>query len=168
MAETISMPKLGFDMSEGVLVHWVKNEGENINKGDVLAEIETDKATVEVESSAGGVVRKLLASEGDVVPVGAAIAIGSTPRMPLMAPSRDSSPSTTVSSMARRVSWPDVARRPSAIGKSNDDPALRTSAGARFTVMRCGGNGNPEFLIAARTRSRLSRTVASGSPTIVK
>ena len=78
MAETISMPKLGFDMSEGVLVHWVKNEGENINKGDVLAEIETDKATVEVESSAGGVVRKLLASEGDVVPVGAAIAIVGT------------------------------------------------------------------------------------------
>jgi len=78
MAETISMPKLGFDMSEGVLVHWVKNEGENINKGDVLAEIETDKATVEVESSAGGVVRKLLASEGDVVPVGAPIAIVGT------------------------------------------------------------------------------------------
>ena len=63
MAETISMPKLGFDMSEGVLVRWVKNEGENINKGDVLAEIETDKATVEVESSASGVVRKLLAGQ---------------------------------------------------------------------------------------------------------
>jgi pyruvate dehydrogenase E2 component (dihydrolipoyllysine-residue acetyltransferase) len=75
MAETISMPKLGFDMSEGVLVRWVKNEGEDIKKGDVLAEIETDKATVEVESSAAGVVRKLLANEGDVVPVGAAIAI---------------------------------------------------------------------------------------------
>ncbi len=75
MAETISMPKLGFDMREGVLVRWVKNEGEQINKGDVLAEIETDKATVEVESSASGVVRKLLANQGDVVPVGAAIAI---------------------------------------------------------------------------------------------
>jgi len=78
MAETISMPKLGFDMSEGVLVRWVKNEGENINKGDVLAEIETDKATVEVESSAAGVVRKLLASAGDVVPVGTPIAIVGT------------------------------------------------------------------------------------------
>ena len=75
MAETISMPKLGFDMREGVLVRWVKNEGETINKGDVLAEIETDKATVEVESSASGVVRKLLASAGDSVPVGAVIAI---------------------------------------------------------------------------------------------
>ena len=98
----------------------------------------------------------------------AAIAIGKTPRMPLMAPSSDSSPSTTVSSMARRFSWPDVASKPSAMGRSKDDPALRTSAGARFTVMRCAGNVNPEFLIAARTRSRLSRTVASGRPTMVK
>jgi pyruvate dehydrogenase E2 component (dihydrolipoamide acetyltransferase) len=78
MAEKISMPKLGFDMREGVLVRWVKNEGEQINKGDVLAEIETDKATVEVESSADGVVRKLLASPGDSVPVGEAIAIVGT------------------------------------------------------------------------------------------
>jgi pyruvate dehydrogenase E2 component (dihydrolipoamide acetyltransferase) len=78
MAETISMPKLGFDMREGVLVRWVKNEGEAINKGDVLAEIETDKATVEVESTASGVVRRLLASQGDSVPVGAAIAIVGT------------------------------------------------------------------------------------------
>jgi pyruvate dehydrogenase E2 component (dihydrolipoamide acetyltransferase) len=78
MAETISMPKLGFDMREGVLVRWVKNEGETINKGDILAEIETDKATVEVESSAGGVIRRLLASQGDSVPVGAPIAIVGT------------------------------------------------------------------------------------------
>ena len=75
MAETISMPKLGFDMAEGTLVRWVKNEGENVNKGDVLAEIETDKATVEVESSASGVVRKLLVEAGSVVPVGDPIAI---------------------------------------------------------------------------------------------
>jgi pyruvate dehydrogenase E2 component (dihydrolipoamide acetyltransferase) len=75
MAETITMPKLGFDMQEGTLVRWVRNEGESINKGDVLAEIETDKATVEVESSAGGVVRKLLVDQGAVVPIGAAIAI---------------------------------------------------------------------------------------------
>ncbi len=75
MAETISMPKLGFDMQEGVLIRWVKNEGESVNKGDVLAEIETDKATVEVESSASGVVRKLLVEAGSVVPVGDPIAV---------------------------------------------------------------------------------------------
>src|SRR5512147_1742535 len=75
MAETINMPKLGFDMAEGTLVRWVKKVGENINKGDVLAEIETDKATVEVESSASGVVLEQIVGEGTVVPVNAPIAI---------------------------------------------------------------------------------------------
>jgi pyruvate dehydrogenase E2 component (dihydrolipoamide acetyltransferase) len=78
MAETISMPKLGFDMAEGTLVRWIKKVGETVNKGDVLAEIETDKATVEVESSAGGVVRKLLVEEGAVVPVNSPIAVVGT------------------------------------------------------------------------------------------
>lgn len=75
MAETIHMPKLGFDMAEGTLVRWVKKEGEMVAKGDVLAEIETDKATVEVESSASGTVRKLLVDEGAVVPINTPIAI---------------------------------------------------------------------------------------------
>jgi pyruvate dehydrogenase E2 component (dihydrolipoamide acetyltransferase) len=75
MAETINMPKLGFDMAEGTLVRWVKQVGENINKGDVLAEIETDKATVEVESSANGVVLQHIVDEGTVVPVNAPIAV---------------------------------------------------------------------------------------------
>ena len=75
MAETISMPKLGFDMAEGLLVRWVKQVGEQINKGDVLAEIETDKATVEVESSASGVVLQLIVDQGTMVPVNAPIAI---------------------------------------------------------------------------------------------
>ncbi len=75
MAETISMPKLGFDMAEGLLVRWVKQVGENINKGDVLAEIETDKATVEVESSATGVVLQLIVDQGTMVPVNAPIAV---------------------------------------------------------------------------------------------
>jgi len=75
MAETISMPKLGFDMAEGTLTRWVKNEGEAISKGDVLAEIETDKATVEVESSASGTVLKHLVDEGAIVPVSTPIAV---------------------------------------------------------------------------------------------
>jgi pyruvate dehydrogenase E2 component (dihydrolipoamide acetyltransferase) len=78
MAETIIMPKLGFDMAEGTLVRWVKKEGETVNKGEVLAEIETDKATVEVESTASGVVRKLVVDEGAVVPVGTPIAVVGT------------------------------------------------------------------------------------------
>ncbi len=79
MAETVTMPKLGFDMAEGTLVRWVKVEGDKVNKGDVLAEIETDKATVEVESDFSGVVAKELVREGDIVPVGTPIAIIAQP-----------------------------------------------------------------------------------------
>jgi pyruvate dehydrogenase E2 component (dihydrolipoamide acetyltransferase) len=75
MAEVVIMPKLGFDMAEGTLVRWVVHEGESVGKGDVLAEIETDKATVEVESSYDGVVLKHLAEEGAIVPVSTPIAI---------------------------------------------------------------------------------------------
>lgn len=75
MAEIINMPKLGFDMAEGVLVRWVRQVGENINKGDVLAEIETDKATVEVESHFSGVVLQHLVDPGTSVPVNDPIAV---------------------------------------------------------------------------------------------
>lgn len=75
MAEVVNMPKLGFDMAEGTLVRWVVQEGESVSKGAVLAEIETDKATVEVESSFAGVVARHLVPEGEVVPVNKPIAV---------------------------------------------------------------------------------------------
>jgi len=75
MAEVVTMPKLGFDMAEGVLVRWVVAEGDSVNRGEVLAEIETDKATVEVESAFTGVVYKHLAAESDILPVGVPIAV---------------------------------------------------------------------------------------------
>jgi pyruvate dehydrogenase E2 component (dihydrolipoamide acetyltransferase) len=90
MAQTINMPKLGFDMAEGTLIRWLKKVDEPINKGDVLAEIETDKATVEVESPAGGVVRSLLVDEGAIVPVGSPIAIVGTADEKIEVPSGQS------------------------------------------------------------------------------
>jgi len=75
MANTVEMPKLGFDMAEGKLVKWVKGENEKIEKGEVLAEIETDKATVEVESPFGGIVAKHLVEENTILPVGSPIAV---------------------------------------------------------------------------------------------
>jgi pyruvate dehydrogenase E2 component (dihydrolipoamide acetyltransferase) len=75
MAEVVKMPKLGFDMAEGTLVRWVVKEGESIEQGQVLAEIETDKATVEVEASASGVVLKHTVPTGTSVPVGTPIAV---------------------------------------------------------------------------------------------
>jgi pyruvate dehydrogenase E2 component (dihydrolipoamide acetyltransferase) len=75
MAEIVTMPKLGFDMAEGTLVRWVKVEGDTVAKGEVIAEIETDKATVEVESSYTGKVIRHLADEGTALPVNAPIAL---------------------------------------------------------------------------------------------
>jgi pyruvate dehydrogenase E2 component (dihydrolipoamide acetyltransferase) len=69
------MPKLGFDMAEGVLVEWVKKVGDDVEEDDVIAIIETDKANVEVNPFKTGVLRQLLAEEGDVVPVGTPIAV---------------------------------------------------------------------------------------------
>ncbi|MCU0485285.1 MAG: 2-oxo acid dehydrogenase subunit E2 [Anaerolineales bacterium] len=75
MAEIVIMPKLGFDMAEGTLVRWVIGEGKEVSKGAVLAEIETDKATVEVESPFGGVVVRHLVPQGEIVPVNTPIAV---------------------------------------------------------------------------------------------
>ncbi len=79
MAEIITMPKLGFDMAEGTLVRWLVAEGEAVEKGNVIAEIETDKATVEVESTYSGVVKRHLVEEGAVVPVNTPIAVIGAP-----------------------------------------------------------------------------------------
>ncbi len=75
MAVILEMPKLGFDMAEGTLVRWVKAEGEAVQKGEVIAEIETDKATVEVEANGSGTVYRHLVAEGDSVPIGTPIAV---------------------------------------------------------------------------------------------
>ena len=75
MAEFIVMPKLGFDMREAVLVAWLKQEGDSITKGDIVAEIESDKATLELEAFTSGVLLKFLQHEGAVVPIGANMAV---------------------------------------------------------------------------------------------
>ena len=79
MAEYIVMPKLGFDMREGVLNNWLKKVGESINKGEVVAEIESDKATLELEAQVAGTLLHLLHGPGDVVPIGANLAIVGQP-----------------------------------------------------------------------------------------
>jgi len=69
------MPQMGADMTEGTVVRWLKKEGETVTRGEIIAEIETDKANVEIEAFEGGVFRKALAAEGDVVQVGEVIAV---------------------------------------------------------------------------------------------
>ena len=75
MADFIVMPKLGFDMREAELVSWLKEIGDAVEKGEIIAEIESDKATLELEAQAGGVLLKKLYEVGAVVAVGDNIAI---------------------------------------------------------------------------------------------
>ena len=74
MPEVI-MPKMGDAMEAGTLGTWLKSEGDEVEIGDVLAEIETDKATMELTAEDAGILQEIIASEGDAVPVGEAIAV---------------------------------------------------------------------------------------------
>jgi pyruvate dehydrogenase E2 component (dihydrolipoamide acetyltransferase) len=69
----ITMPSMGADMTEGTIVKWLKQEDEKIEKGDKLAEIETDKTVVEMEAYGAGYLRKIVIPEGEKVPVGTVI-----------------------------------------------------------------------------------------------
>ena len=79
MATNVVMPQMGYDMREGTVVRWYKQEGETVDRGEVIADIETDKATVEFEAYTGGVIGRIVAQEGVAVPVGNLIAIITEP-----------------------------------------------------------------------------------------
>jgi pyruvate dehydrogenase E2 component (dihydrolipoamide acetyltransferase) len=75
MASRVVMPKLSDTMEEGKILRWLKQEGDSVETGQTLAEVETDKATVEMEAYTNGVLRKVVAAPGDTVKIGALIAI---------------------------------------------------------------------------------------------
>ena len=83
MATTVVMPQMGFDMQEGTIVRWLKQEGDEVTRGEPIAEIETDKAIVEMEAFASGVLLKTVVGEGETVPVGQTIAVIGSPGEPL-------------------------------------------------------------------------------------
>ena len=75
MTKTIIMPKYGLQQDNGTVVEWRVKEGDHVNKGDILLDLETDKALFEYESPESGYVRKLVAQNGEEVPVLSVIAI---------------------------------------------------------------------------------------------
>src|SRR5919108_649931 len=74
MATSVVMPALEMAQETGKIVSWLKKEGDTVSKGEILLEVETDKAVVEVEATADGVLAGVKSREGDVVPVGVTIA----------------------------------------------------------------------------------------------
>ena len=75
MATEVVMPKLSPTMEEGQLARWLKKEGDKVSMGEPLAEIDTDKATMEMQALSNGVLRKILVQEGESAPLGQPIAI---------------------------------------------------------------------------------------------
>jgi pyruvate dehydrogenase E2 component (dihydrolipoamide acetyltransferase) len=122
----VVMPKLSDAMETGKIIKWLKQEGDRINGGDILAEVETDKADVEMEAFGAGVLRKILMPAGSTVPVGSLIAVIAEPSedigalvasAPSAAPAQDSA---------------EVSERPAAAGAPprREDHAARKPAPA--------------------------------------
>jgi len=117
MAEIIEMPKLSDTMTVGTLVKWLKKEGDKVAPGDMLCEVETDKATMEVENFAAGVMLKHYVAAGGQVPVGAPMcAIGkageAVPAAPTIAPKAAPAPAKPAAAAAPAKSVPTPVAKP--------------------------------------------------------
>jgi pyruvate dehydrogenase E2 component (dihydrolipoamide acetyltransferase) len=142
----VVMPKLSEAMETGRIIKWLKQEGDRVQGGDILAEVETDKADVEMEAFGAGVLRKILVPAGDRAPVGALIAVIAEPGEDIAgllataataavtappAPAERPSPAAPVMSPAARGA--EVSKRPAAVPPQprREDLAARTPSPAR-------------------------------------
>jgi pyruvate dehydrogenase E2 component (dihydrolipoamide acetyltransferase) len=125
MASRVVMPKLSDTMEEGRILRWIKKEGDPVETGQALAEVETDKATVEMEAYTNGIVRKLVAAEGQFVKVGQQIAVIGTADEDISAllPAPSAAPPVET---APAQPTPAAAARPS---PSQGAPAVAGAAG---------------------------------------
>jgi len=145
----VILPKLGLTMDTGRLIGWLKQEGDRVEAGEILFEVETDKSTMEVESPVSGYVRRLLAAAGDEVPVAQVIALIATTadepvEVPAAAPAGAVSPTPTAAPVAPAVGDVPVpggdrvvaspAARKRAVELGVDLATLRPSRGGRISV----------------------------------
>jgi len=129
----VVMPKLSEQMEAGKIIKWLKKEGDRVQSGDILAEVETDKADVEMEAFGGGVLRKILVSAGDKAPVGSLIAVIAEENDDInavVAQAGGGAPAPAAASTAAAPSGakPAMADRPSAVPPQprSEDHAART------------------------------------------
>ncbi|NLE67717.1 MAG: dihydrolipoamide acetyltransferase, partial [Lentisphaerae bacterium] len=106
MAQIVIMPKLGQTVEESTLLKWHKKAGDPVRKGEILFDIETDKAVLEVESFFEGTLLKILVNEGQTVPVTAPVAFVGKPGEPL--------PDVPAPAPAARAAAPAAAPSPAA------------------------------------------------------
>src|SRR5438105_14574129 len=117
MATSVVMPALEMAQETGKIVSWVKKEGDKVAKGEILLEVETDKAVVEIEAQADGVLAGVKSHEGDVVPVGQTIAW-------LVAPGEKPPAETAPFAPAARATTAASPSRPSIKAERDSQPAV--------------------------------------------
>jgi pyruvate dehydrogenase E2 component (dihydrolipoamide acetyltransferase) len=124
----ILMPQMGYDMTEGTVVRWVKKVGDRVQRGDVVAEIETDKATVEIEAFESGTLLRILAETGETIPVGEPIAtLGEAgEEVPEPSPKQAPAPAATPA----RAPAPPPAAAPAAPVATEAPPAAKSKTAA--------------------------------------
>jgi pyruvate dehydrogenase E2 component (dihydrolipoamide acetyltransferase) len=138
----VVMPKLSEAMETGKIIKWLKKEGDRVNGGDILAEVETDKADVEMEAFGAGVLRKILVKEGDRAPVGALIGViaepgediasvtgGAGAAEPAAAPASGNGKAATAPS-ARPAAVPAQPKTEDHVTVERTEPAAKSPAGA--------------------------------------
>lgn len=133
MATQVIMPKLSPTMEEGQLSRWLKKEGDKVSMGEPLAEIDTDKATMEMQALGSGVLRKILIQEGESAPLGQLIAIIGEPDEDISSLASHTSTSTTAKPRATAEKQPEAE---AAASESAETKPEGVAAGS--------GNGRPE------------------------
>src|SRR5688572_12870003 len=142
MAQIIGLPKLSPTMEEGVLVRWTKKEGDKVSPGDLVAEVETDKANMDFNVEDEGTLLKLLVQEGDTVKLGAPVAIIGKPgedvqRLVDQAKQQGAGPGATTASVSapKTMGAEDSANAPAA-QKAPVASEQRAAPGAAPAVAR--------------------------------
>ena len=140
MATPVVMPKLGMVMSEGTLTRWTRAKGEAVREGEVIAEIETEKISYELEATVGGVVHPLVAA-GTTLPVDALmgwlLADGEAAPDP---EARASKPAPAPSPVARSAPASSVSPTRPAPSRNSSSPVVPSTPGARRLAARLGVN----------------------------
>ena len=130
----VVMPKLSEQMESGKIIKWLKKEGDRVQSGDILAEVETDKADVEMEAFGSGVLRKIVVTAGDKAPVGALIAVIADEREDINAVvAQAGGGGSSATAAAPSAAGPAMADRPAAVPPQpkSEDHAARTPAPSR-------------------------------------
>jgi pyruvate dehydrogenase E2 component (dihydrolipoamide acetyltransferase) len=139
MATKVIMPKLSPTMEEGQLSRWLKKEGDKVSMGEPLAEIDTDKATMEMQALGNGVLRKILIQEGESAPLGQLIAV-------IAEPNEDISALTSEAPTGARSSTPEPEEKEASETTPANAPVSedKTAAKGAGAVEVGAGNGRQE------------------------